>query len=155
MTASSLPIRSFIMIRSLSTAVSGLRNQQTRMDVIGNNVANVNTIAFKTGRVTFQEGFAQMMGSATRPGSGGGGGTNPSEIGLGAQVGSIDRLFSQGSLETTGQTTDLAVQGNAFFVLNNGDQHYYSRAGNFQLDANGNLVATNGFNVQGRMAANG
>src|SRR5438477_802107 len=141
------------MIRSLSTAVSGLRNQQTRIDVIGNNVANVNTIAFKSGRVTFEEGFAQIMGSATRPA--GGGGTNPSEIGLGSQVGSIDRLFTQGSFETTGQTTDLAVQGNAFFTLSNGAQHFYSRAGNFQLDANGNLVASNGYHVQGRMATNG
>jgi len=143
------------MLRSLSAAVSGLRNQQTRMDVIGNNVSNVNTVAFKSGRVTFKEGFAQLVESASRPVEGMGG-TNPMEVGLGSQIGTIDTLFTQGNLETTGRNTDLAIQGNSFFVLKKGAESFYTRAGNFQIDATGTLVSGNdGFAVQGRMATNG
>jgi flagellar hook protein FlgE len=143
------------MLISLSSAIAGLRNQQTKMDVIGNNVSNVNTVAFKTGRVTFKEGFEQLMSPASRP-SGTTGGVNPVQIGLGSQVGSIDTLFTQGNLEMTGQTTDLAIQGNSFFVVNKGAESFYTRAGNFQLDANGVLVSgDNGYTVQGRMATNG
>jgi flagellar hook protein FlgE len=143
------------MLRSLSSAVSGLRNQQARMDVIGNNVSNVNTVAFKAGRVTFKEGFAQLLSPASRPGSLTGG-VNPLEVGLGSQIGSIDTVFTQGNLETTGQTTDLAIQGSSFFIVKKGAQAFYTRAGNFQLDANGSLVSgNNGYAVQGRMATNG
>jgi flagellar hook protein FlgE len=124
------------------------------MDVIGNNVSNVNTVAFKSGRVTFKEGFAQLMTSASRPGESVGG-TNAIQVGLGSQIGSIDTRFTQGNLETTGSNTDLAVQGDSFFVVKKGDQAFYTRAGNFVLDAQGSLVAANGFNVQGRMATNG
>jgi len=143
------------MLRSLSAAVSGLRNQQTRMDVIGNNVSNVNTVAFKAGRVTFKEGFAQLVESASRP-IDGIGGTNPMEVGLGSQIGSIDTMFTQGNLETTGKNTDLAIQGNSFFVVKKGNESFYTRAGNFQRDGDGTLVSgVNGFRVQGRMATNG
>ncbi|HTE45454.1 MAG TPA: flagellar hook protein FlgE [Gemmatimonadaceae bacterium] len=143
------------MLRSLSSAVAGLRNQQTRMDVIGNNVSNVNTVAFKAGRVTFKEGFAQMVESASRA-TNGGGGTNPMQVGLGSQIGSLDTMFTQGNLETTGRNTDLAIQGNSFFVVKHGAESFYTRAGNFQVDSQGTLVAgTNGFAVQGRMATNG
>lgn len=143
------------MMRSLFSGVSGLKNHQVRMDVIGNNVANVNTVAFKAGRVTFKEGFAQMLQGASRPQSEQGG-VNPRQVGLGMQVGSIDSVFTQGNLETTGVSTDLAVQGDAFFVVSRGAGDFYTRAGNFQLDANGKLVsATNGYRVQGRMATNG
>ena len=143
------------MLRSLSSAVAGLRNQQTRMDVIGNNVSNVNTVAFKAGRVTFKEGFAQLMQSPSRP-NGSTGGTNPIEVGLGSQIGSLDTMFTQGNLETTGRNTDLAIQGNSFFTVKHGAETFYTRAGNFQVDANGTLVAgTNGFAVQGRLATNG
>src|SRR5690349_14900605 len=124
------------MPRALSSAVSGLRNQQTKMDVIGNNIANVNTVAFKAGRVTFKEGFQQLMGSATRPVDGMGG-TNASQVGLGSQIGSIDTQFTQGNLETTGNNTDLAIQGNSFFVVKKDAQTFYTRAGNFNVDANG------------------
>jgi flagellar hook protein FlgE len=125
------------------------------MDVIGNNVSNVNTVAFKTGRVTFKEGFAQVVESASRPVSGIGG-TNPMEVGLGSQIGTIDTLFTQGNLETTGRNTDLAIQGNSFFVIKHGNESFYTRAGNFQVDANGTLVAgDNGYAVQGRLATNG
>jgi flagellar hook protein FlgE len=143
------------MLRSLFSGVSGLRNHQIRMDVIGNNIANVNTVAFKAGRVTFKEGFAQLVAGASRP-PGDQGGINPIQVGLGSQIGSIDTLFSQGNIETTGIATDLAIQGESFFVVAKGNQHNYTRSGNFQLDADGKLVSpTNGFVVQGRMALNG
>ena len=143
------------MLRSLFSGVSGLRNHQIRMDVIGNNIANVNTVAFKSGRVTFKEGFTQLVTGASRP-PGDHGGINPIQVGLGSQIGSIDTLFSQGNIETTGIATDLAIQGQSMFVVAKGTQHYYTRSGNFQLDADGKLVSpTNGFVVQGRMAVNG
>ena len=143
------------MLRSLSSAVSGLRNQQTKMDVIGNNVSNVNTVAFKATRVTFKEGFAQMYRSASRPVAGAGG-MNPMQVGLGSQIGTMDTMFTQGNLETTGRNTDLAIQGNSFFIVKKGAESFYTRSGNFQLDANGALVlGNNGFVVQGRMATNG
>ncbi len=143
------------MMRSLFSGVSGLRNHQVRMDVIGNNISNVNTVAFKAGRVTFKEGFAQLLQGASRP-PGDLGGINPIQIGLGMQIGSVDMMFNQGNLETTGLNTDLAIQGDSFFVVKKGTQNYYTRSGNFQLDAEGQLVSpTNGFVVQGRMAENG
>ncbi len=141
------------MLRSLSAAVSGLRNQQTRMDVIGNNIANVNTVAFKSGRVTFKEGYAQIIESAARPDTGG---LNPMQVGLGSQIGSVDTLFTQGNLESTGNNTDLAIQGPSFFVVRQGSQSLYTRAGNFQVDSKGTLVAGgNGFALQGRMSVGG
>lgn len=143
------------MQRSLFSAVSGLRNHQTRMDVIGNNIANVNTTAFKSGRATFKESFSQILNGASRPTSGQGG-TNPEAVGLGMELASVDTIYTQGNLENTGVTTDMAVQGNSMFVVAQGSQTYYTRAGNFQPDANGHLVSpTNGFILQGRMATNG
>ena len=137
------------MMRSLFAGVSGLRNHQTRMDVIGNNIANVNTVAFKGSRVTFAEAFAQLLQGASRP-PGDLGGVNPIQIGLGSKIGSIDQNFSQGNLESTGLNTDLAIQGDGLFVLSDGSRSYYTRAGNFQLDANGRMVSpANGFKVQG------
>ncbi|MFN7459073.1 MAG: flagellar hook protein FlgE [Gemmatimonas sp.] len=143
------------MLRSLFAGVSGLRNSQVRMDVIGNNIANVNTVAFKAGRVTFKDGFAQLLQGASRP-PGDQGGINPIQIGLGMQVGSIDQIFNQGNIETTGLNTDVAIQGDSFFVVRKGNQSFYTRAGNFQVDAIGQLVSpANGFIVQGRMYENG
>jgi flagellar hook protein FlgE len=137
------------MMRSLFAGVSGLRNHQTRMDVIGNNIANVNTVAYKASRVTFAEAFAQLLQGASRP-PGDQGGINPIQIGLGSKIGSIDMNFSQGNLESTGISTDLAIQGDGLFVLSDGQRNFYARAGNFQLDANGRLVSpANGFKVQG------
>ena len=143
------------MMRSLFSAVSGLRNHQVRMDVIGHNVANVNTLGYKSGRVTFQEGFAQTLRSASRP-NGEIGGTNPMQVGTGMSVGSIDSLFTQGNVETTGINTDLAIRGDSFFVVSNGQQQFYTRAGNFALDADGRMVSpTTGFVLQGRTAVGG
>ncbi len=143
------------MLRSLFAGVSGLRNHQFRMDVIGNNIANVNTVGFKGGRVTFKEGFAQLLQGASRP-PGDQGGVNPVQIGLGSLIGSVDQMFTQGNVETTGVNTDLAIQGDAFFVVRKATETYYTRSGNFQLDAEGRMVSpTNGFIVQGRMALDG
>jgi flagellar hook protein FlgE len=125
------------------------------MDVIGNNVSNVNTVAFKAGRVTFKEGFAQLVSSASRP-TDAVGGINAMQVGLGSQIGSIDNLFTQGNLETTGNNTDLAIQGSSFFVVKKDNETLYTRAGNFQVDANGMLVqGNNGWILQGHTAING
>lgn len=143
------------MMRSLFSGVSGLRSHQVRMDVIGNNVANVNTVGYKAGRMTFKEGFSQLIQGATRA-TENSGGINPLQIGLGTQVGSVDMVFTQGSMESTGIKTDLGIQGESFFAVRQGNQQFYTRAGNFQLDSSGRLVsASNGFVVQGRMANNG
>jgi flagellar basal body rod protein FlgG len=119
------------MMRSLFAGVSGLRNHQVQMDVIGNNIANVNTVAFKASRVTFKEAFAQLVQGASRPPGNVtdvAGGRNPVQVGLGMNIGSIDLLFTQGNLQATGVTTDLAIQGDAFFVVSDGAQRYYTRS---------------------------
>ena len=140
------------MMRALFAGVSGLRNHQARMDVIGNNIANVNTTAFKASRVTFEEAFAQLVRGASRP-PGDLGGINPIQVGLGMNIGSIDQDFSQGNIESTGRSTDMAIQGDSFFVVSDGNRTFYTRAGNFQLDADGRMVSpNNGFVVQGRNA---
>ncbi len=137
------------MMRSLYSGVSGLQNHQTRMDVIGNNISNVNTIGFKKGRVNFQDLISQSMGGAARP-TEEIGGVNPKQVGLGMQVATIDTIHTQGSLQTTGVVSDLAVQGNGFFILRSGDKEFYTRAGAFGLDAEGALLnPANGMRVQG------
>lgn len=140
------------MMRSLYSGVSGLQNHQTRMDVIGNNVSNVNTTGFKRGRVNFQDMISQQTAGAAKP-TEEKGGVNPKEVGLGMTVASIDTVFTQGNLQSTGIATDLAIQGNGFFLEKNGDKSYYTRAGAFSLDSDGTLVnPANGFKVQGWMA---
>ncbi|MEW5874062.1 MAG: flagellar hook-basal body complex protein [Candidatus Zixiibacteriota bacterium] len=142
------------MMASLFAGVSGLRNHMVRMNLVGDNIANINTIGFKSGRVTFREALVQTLRGAGRPNSVQGG-TNPVQLGLGMQVATVDNRFGQGGLETTGQLTDLALQGSGFFILSDGSQEYYTRAGAFGLDANSNLVnPANGFFVQGKMAVN-
>ncbi len=140
------------MLRSLYAAVSGLENNQTEMDVIGNNIANVNTTGYKSQRVTFENSLSQLLQGATRPADGSGG-TDPMQVGLGMSVGSIDTMLTQGNLQSTGQVTDLAIEGQAYFAVSDGKGTYYTRNGNFQLDANGNLVMpSTGMVVQGRLA---
>ena len=139
-------------MRSLFAGVSGLQNHQIRMDVIGNNISNVNTIGFKKGRVNFQDLLSQTIQGAARP-TDELGGTNPKQVGLGANVAAIDTIHVQGSLQTTGVVSDVAVQGNGFFVLNSGEKFFFTRAGAFGLDENGTLVnPANGMRVQGWMA---
>lgn len=142
------------MMRSLYAGVSGLQNHQTRMDVIGNNISNVNTTGFKRGRVNFKDLVSQMMRGPARPGERVGG-INPQQVGLGMQVATIDTLHMQGSLQTTGVKSDLAVQGEGFFVLRAGDENFFTRAGAFGVDAEGFLVnPSNGMRVQGWQAEN-
>lgn len=142
------------MLSSLFSGAAGLRNHVVRMDVIGNNIANINSVGFKRSRTTFQEALIQTLRGAGRPSSISGG-TNPVQRGLGMSVASIDNIFSQGGLETTGQITDLAIQGNGFFVLSDGKQRFYTRVGTFGFDANSDMVnSANGMWVQGKMADN-
>ena len=140
------------MMRSLYSGVSGLQNHQTRMDVIGNNISNVNTNGFKRGRVNFQDMISQQMSGAAKP-TDELGGVNPKEVGLGMTIASIDNVFTQGNLQSTGVSTDLAIQGNGFFLLKSGEESFYTRNGAFGLDCDGTLVnPANGMRVQGWMA---
>lgn len=119
------------------------------MDVIGNNISNVNTTGFKKGRVNFHDMISQTMQGAARPNERVGG-VNPKQVGLGMQVAAIDTIFTQGSLQTTGVKSDVAIQGEGFFILQNGDVNLYTRAGAFSRDENGTLVnPANGMRVQG------
>jgi len=140
------------MMRSLYSGVSGLQNHQTRMDVIGNNISNVNTNGFKRGRVNFQDMISQQVAGAAKP-TDELGGVNPKEVGLGMTIASIDNIFNQGNLQSTGVSTDLAIQGSGFFVMKSGDETFYTRNGAFGIDMNGTLVnPANGMRVQGWMA---
>lgn len=140
------------MMRSLYSGVSGMQNHQTRMDVIGNNISNVNTTGFKRGRVNFQDLISQQMSGAAKP-TDELGGVNPKEIGLGMNIASIDTIHTQGSLQTTGIQTDVAISGNGFFVMKAGEKSFYTRAGTFGLDNQGTLVNPgNGMRVQGWQA---
>ena len=140
------------MLRSLFAGVSGLRNHQVQLDVIGNNIANVNTKGFKAARINFEENLSQALSVGSRPNSTRGG-INPQYVGIGMSIGSIDKVFTQGDFENTGSRLDLAIEGDAFFLLSDGDQEYFTRAGNFTIDSSGYLVYGNtGLRVQGRVA---
>lgn len=141
-------------MRSMYSAVSGLRIHQSKMDTIGNNIANVNTVGFKKGQVTFQEVFSQVVRGASAP-TGGKGGTNPQQIGMGAAMGSINTIHTKGPGQRTDNPTDLMIDGEGFFVVSddsNFNNRYYTRAGNFSLDRDGNLVTADGFKVLGYSA---
>jgi flagellar hook protein FlgE len=132
--------------------VSGLRAHQVWMDVIGNNIANVNTIGFKTATVTFQDALSQtMMGASTSTSSVGG--RDPVQIGLGVNIGQVTNNFAQGSLQITNRTSDLSLQGDGFFIMSDGGSNFYTRAGSFTFDSQGKFVnPSNGFVLQGWMA---
>jgi len=129
------------------SGVSGLKNHQIRMDVIANNIANVNTVAFKSSRVTFQDIYSQTVQAASQPTTDGIGGKNPRQIGLGVTIGSIDTAFTQAGSQATGLTLDLAIDGDGFFVLSDGIREFYSRAGSFGIDSEDMLVNPNGLYV--------
>lgn len=140
------------MMRSMYSGVSGLRNHQTRMDVIGNNIANVNTIGFKKSRVVFKDVLYQNVRGASAP-DGSRGGTNPMGVGLGMGLASIDQIHTGSPTSSTAKLTDLAIDGNGYFVVNDGSSRYYTRAGAFEFDRQGNLVSSsNGYRVQGWLA---
>lgn len=142
------------MLRSLYSSISGLQNHQVRMDIIGNNISNVNTTGYKSQRVTFEESFSQLLEGSSRP-PGGGGGTNPVQVGLGMSIGSVDTLLTQGNISSTGQITDMAIEGDSYFAVSNGEETLYTRNGAFQIDSEGQLVQpTNGFVLQGKIADN-
>ncbi|ABP66869.1 protein of unknown function DUF1078 domain protein [Caldicellulosiruptor saccharolyticus DSM 8903] len=142
------------MMRSMFSSITSLRAHQTRMDVIGDNIANVNTVGFKSSRVTFASVFASVIKAASAPDTTSGrGGSNPMQIGLGVSVASVDMNMTRGSLQRTDNPTDLAIEGDGFFVVGgDGRAPRFTRAGNFSLDKMGNLVTANGLNVLGWMA---
>ncbi|MFZ2889648.1 flagellar hook-basal body complex protein [Sulfuricurvum sp.] len=138
------------MLRSLFSGVTGLQSHQIAMDVESNNIANVNTIGYKYSRANFSDLLAQTNQIATAP-QGELGGKNAVQIGLGASVTSITRIHSQGSIQNTDKNTDVAIQGDGFFIVSSdgGNTYKYSRSGDFKFDASGNFVDNNGFIVQG------
>jgi flagellar hook protein FlgE len=142
------------MLRSLYSGISGLRSHQQMLDVTGNNIANVNTVGFKSSTTVFQDTLSQMTQGAGGPQTGIGG-TNPAQIGLGVQVAGVSTNFSQGSAQATGKATDLMISGDGFFVTRLGNDTVYTRAGAFDFDANGRLVTADGKIVQGYPATNG
>jgi flagellar hook protein FlgE len=137
-------------MRSLWAGVTGLQAHQIAMDVEGNNIANVNTVGFKYSRANFSDLLSQTAKIATAP-QGELGGKNPMQIGLGTQVSSVTKIFKQGSVQTTDKNTDLAIQGDGFFVVSpdGGSTYKYTRNGDFAFDAQGNFTEGNGYIVQG------
>lgn len=133
------------MLRSMYAGISGMKGFQTKLDVIGNNIANVNTVGFKKGRVTFQDMMSQTMSAAQGPTDGGRGGINASQVGLGSQVGSVDNVHTQGFRQTTGRPLDLALEGDGMFALDANGTRMYTRAGNFYLDSAGDIVNADGY----------
>jgi flagellar hook protein FlgE len=150
------------MMRGMFAAISGLKNHQVMLDVTSNDIANVNTIGYKSARTTFQDSLTQLQRGASGPG-GGAGGSNAAQIGLGTQLGSIDNLMTSGAMQNTGNPTDVAIQqGPGFFRVSsspttpptpNPAAVEYTRAGNFTTNGSGYLVTSDGYYVQGRTAA--
>ncbi len=144
------------MMRSLYSAITGLKNEQISMDVIGNNIANVNTAGYKRQRASFSSMLGQQIRGASAPktdditGLVTCGGTNGVSIGLGSILGSVDKLMGQGSSQYTGKATDMMIQGEGMFILNSSGKDFYTRTGNFDFDEAGNLIdSSSGALVQG------
>ncbi|QKY69038.1 flagellar basal body rod protein FlgG [Lentibacillus sp. CBA3610] len=136
------------MLRSMYAGISGMKGFQTKLDVVGNNIANVNTNGFKKGRVTFQDLLSQTTTGASGP-TDNRGGVNPSQVGLGSQLGSIDDIHTQGFSQTTNNPLDLQLEGDGMFVLDTPDGRAYTRAGNFYLDSEGSMVNSDGYYLVG------
>ncbi|APH22160.1 TPA: flagellar hook-basal body complex protein [Clostridium botulinum] len=169
------------MLRSMYSGISGLKAQQTKLDIVGNNIANANTTAFKSQSIRFQDMLSQNMSSATGP-SANLGGTNPRQVGLGVQVAGIFTKFTTGNMQTTGRNLDMAVDGPGFFIVGKGDitsqtsiitestgdaqagsidgknstmDISFTRDGSFTLDDEGNLLTSDGFRIMGYAMADG
>jgi flagellar hook protein FlgE len=149
------------MLRSMFSAISGLKSHQTMLDVTANDIANVNTIGFKAGRTTFKDSLAQTQSGAAAPNAVQGG-SNARQVGLGVQLGSIDNLMGGGALQTTGNALDVAIQGDGWFRVGTGGappalpaSNQYTRAGNFTANEQGFLVTQDGAYVMGRTAPGG
>ena len=137
------------MLRSMNSAISGLKNHQIFMDVIGNNISNINTTGFKASRATFQTMLSQTLRGASSPAVDHGG-VNEMQVGLGSRLGAIDTINTQGTMTTTSKLTDLAISGDGFFVLTDVFDRFYSRDGAFDLGADTSLVSTStGLRVMG------
>jgi flagellar hook protein FlgE len=140
------------MIRAMSSALSGLRNHQLILDVVGNDIANVSTVGFKSSTPIFNDVLTQTLHGASAPANGLGG-TNPAQIGLGARAAGTVQSFTQGSLQNTGRSSDLAIQGDGFFVVDDNGQQLFTRGGSFNLDASGSMTTPDGALVQGWQAS--
>ncbi|MDP4153158.1 MAG: flagellar hook-basal body complex protein [Bacillota bacterium] len=136
------------MLRSMYSAVSGLKSHQTKMDVIGNNIANVNTVGFKSSRVVFEDIFSQTIRPESSATADGLGGTNPQQIGLGVTVGAIDVLQTPAATQYTGKNLDVSIDGDGYFVVSDGSQNFFTRAGDFTTDNENHLVNADGYLVQ-------
>lgn len=148
------------MMRGMYAAISGLDVHQTMLDVTSNNLANVDTIGYKAQRATFVDQLSQQLRASTAP-TATGGGSNPVQVGLGVQLGSMDNLMGEGSMQSTGNTLDIAIEGDGFFQVGSGQVNppvlpssfQYTRAGNFTLNSQGYLCAQNGEYVMGQATA--
>lgn len=138
------------MIRSLTSGISGMQQFQQRLDVIGNNIANVNTTGFKSARVDFEDAFSQTI-QASNPGTGVSSSTAGIQVGSGVSTSAVRNQFTQGAVSRTGVQTDLAISGDGFFIVKDpiAGAEYATRAGDFRIDSNGYLVTSSGFRVQG------
>ncbi len=139
------------MLQAMYSAISGMNAFSNSLDVIGNNIANINTTAFKSGTASFKDMLSQTLAGASAP-TATAGGTDPTQVGLGVEIGGIVTDETEGSDVSTGRATDLAIDGNGYFALGDGDQTCYTRDGSFSLDAQYNLVSSNGMKVLGWMA---
>src|SRR5687767_13655247 len=139
------------MLRSMFSAISGLRAHQTKMDVTGNNIANVNTVGFKGSQTVFQDTLSQVIRAGGAPAADRGG-TNPAQVGLGVKVAAITTNWTQGATQSTGRSTDFMIEGDGFFVTRAGTEELYTRAGSFDFDGAGKLVTPDGSILRGWMA---
>jgi flagellar hook protein FlgE len=140
------------MLRSMFSAISGLRAHQTKMDVTGNNIANVNTVGFKSSQTVFQDALSQVIRAGGAPAADRGG-TNPAQVGLGVKVAAITTNWTQGATQSTGRSTDFMIEGDGFFVTRgSGGEQLFTRAGSFDFDGSGRLVTPDGSILQGWMA---
>jgi flagellar hook protein FlgE len=142
------------MLRSMFSAISGLKAHQTKLDTVGNNIANVNTVGYKSSQTVFQDTLSQVLSNGSAPTTTTGG-TNPAQVGLGVKVAGITTNFSQGSTQSTSRSTDFMISGDGFFVTESGNEQLYTRAGSFDFDGQGRLVTADGSILQGWAAKNG
>jgi len=139
------------VLRSMFSAISGLRAHQTKMDTVANNIANVNTVGFKTQNTVFETTLTQVLRTGRGPDDTEGG-TNPAQVGLGVKLAAITTDFGQGKTQNTGRALDFMIQGDGFFVTKSGGQQLFTRAGSFTFDGAGKLITADGNRVQGWMA---
>ena len=132
------------MLRAMYSGISGLKNFQSKLDVVGNNIANVNTFGYKKGRVTFKDLVSQQVGSASGGNGTTTGGINPKEVGLGGTMATVDNVYNQGAMQNTGRALDVGISGEGFYVTRTEAGFQYTRAGNFYTDNDGNLVTGDG-----------